>query len=119
VIKAPFQYDPLGPESWPQIVSVVAGLSAVYLLIRPTDVTFDVVPKTLIRLATVVLLLIAYAGLFQPLGFIVSTALFCAAFSLLLGCGPWKAVLFGVVSGLVGYGVGVELLALNLPRGLM
>ena len=41
IIKAPFQYDPLGPESWPQILSVYAALCCLYLLFKPDDIDWD------------------------------------------------------------------------------
>ncbi|MEN3794882.1 tripartite tricarboxylate transporter TctB family protein, partial [Fulvimarina sp. MAC3] len=41
ILQAPFQYDPLGPESWPQILGVVALLCLAYVFIRPDKDRFD------------------------------------------------------------------------------
>ena len=64
-----------------------------------------------------VILLSAYAYLFEPLGFILSTVIFCAVMSKLLGASKLEAGLFGVASGFIGYGLCAVLLDLNLPFG--
>lgn len=119
VIKAPFQYDPLGPESWPQILAVASGACCLFILARPETVTFALSGHILLRLGIVVAVLAAYAYLFELLGFILSTTLFCAAMAVILGGGPLRALLFGAVTGPVGYLVGSELLGLNLPDGIL
>lgn len=117
VIQAPFQYDPLGPESWPRILGAVMLICLVVLLIRPDVDHFDVDRPSWVRLAAVLALLVAYAALFEPFGFIISTALFALAVSRLLGATWWRAALFGVAVGVGGYLLCVGLLGLNLPAG--
>ena len=117
VIKAPFQYDPLGPESWPRILSGVAVLCCLYIIIRPDDGKFKVLSHTLIRITLVVVLLAGYAYLFERLGFILSTALFCGVLSKMLGATRLQTVIFGIASGVLGYGLCAGLLDLNLPIG--
>jgi putative tricarboxylic transport membrane protein len=118
IIKAPFQYDPLGPETWPQILSAVAGLCCVYIIIRPDQYKFRALGNNaLLRIGVIVALLSGYAYLFEPLGFILSTALFCGILSRMLGADNLKAGLFGVASGVLGYGLCAGLLELNLPMG--
>lgn len=119
VIHAPFQYDPLGPESWPQVLSVVFGLCAVYVFIRPDAVRFGVAGRVWLRLVLLVVLLFGYAELFEPLGFIISTFVFCTLFSIMLGAGRLAAIIFGLATGVVGYVVGYMVLELNLPEGLL
>jgi putative tricarboxylic transport membrane protein len=116
-IKAPFQYDPLGPETWPRILAVVAGFCCLYVIFRPDPEKFKLLGNTLMRILVIVILLIGYAYLFEPLGFVVSTALFCGVLSRMLGANSIHAVLFGVVSGVAGYGLCAGLLDLNLPFG--
>lgn len=41
-IKAPFQYNPLGPESWPKILSAVAVVCLLVLLWKPDIDTIGV-----------------------------------------------------------------------------
>ncbi|WP_040664955.1 tripartite tricarboxylate transporter TctB family protein [Nitratireductor aquibiodomus] len=119
IIRAPFQYDPLGPESWPQILGVLACLCCLWLIVRPDVAKLDTKTSTLGRLAIVVLMLFAYAWLYQPLGFVIATWVFAAAFSLLLGATIVRALIFGAATGIVGYFVCTILLELNLPDGLL
>lgn len=119
VIKAPFQYDPLGPESWPQILGLVAIPCCLYILAKPDVASLNTTQSTALRLLTLLALLFAYAWLFQPLGFILATFLFCFALSSLLGATLKSSVTFGAVSGVVGYFVCTGLLELNLPAGIL
>jgi putative tricarboxylic transport membrane protein len=117
VIEAPFQYDPLGPESWPRILGAVMLVCLVLILARPDVHEFDVDRPSWVRLAAVLALLVAYAALFEPLGFIISTALFSLATARLLGADWLRAAIFGVAAGVGGYLLCVGLLGLNLPAG--
>ncbi|MEE2950861.1 MAG: tripartite tricarboxylate transporter TctB family protein [Pseudomonadota bacterium] len=117
ILKAPFQYDPLGPESWPQILGCVAIPCILYVLWRPDVASFDLEMPTWARVGALFVLLMAYAWVFQPLGFILSTLIFCFLLSLMLGAKPLKAGLFGLVTGVAGYFVCTRLLELNLPAG--
>ena len=117
-IRAPFQYDPLGPESWPRILGVFAALCALWLVARPDIRSLGVAGGTWARLAALLAMLALYAYAFQPLGFVLSTFGFCLALSLMLGARPLPSVLFAAVTGFLGYVVSVNLLDLNLPPGV-
>ena len=119
VIKAPFQYDPLGPESWPQILSVAAGFCCLVILVKPDTVSLALDRHMILRLGVVVLVLAVYAFLFEPLGFVLATTLFCMSLAIILGGGRLYALLFGLVTGPLGYLIGSELLGLNLPDGIL
>ena len=119
VIKAPFQYDPLGPESWPQILALVAALCCLAILFRPDPERFKLNGPTALKITLMLIALIGYAALFEPAGFLLATALFATLASLLLGAKIPHALLFGLVTGVLGYLVGAKLLALNLPAGLL
>ena len=118
-ISAPFQYDPLGPESWPQILSVCAALCCLYIIVRPDEERFDVNRPTWVIIALVFIALVFYAALFEPMGFMLSTALFSAVTARLLGSKTLPAIVFGLGLGVIGYFVCDQLLALNLPDGLL
>ena len=115
-ISAPFQYDPLGPESWPRILSIVALLCVLGILWRPDVRGLGVAKPTWVRLAAMLVLLLAYAELYEPLGFIASTCLFAAVVSAMLGARLHHAALFGVAAGGLGYLLCVVVLELNLPE---
>ncbi len=119
VIEAPFQYDPLGPESWPQILAVCAFLCCIYVLVRPDDLKFGVAGNVLTRIGIVVVMLIAYARFYEPAGFIIATAVFCGVFSRLFGATYKEAGIFGIASGVLGYVICALLLDLNLPKGIL
>lgn len=119
VIRAPFQYDPLGPESWPQILSVLAAPSFLFIIARPDVDRFDNDRHTLVRVGASAVLMVAYAWLFEPAGFIIATLLFCTAMARMLGTRLLPAFVFGLVTATLGYLVGTVLLDLNLPEGIL
>ncbi|SFC86528.1 tripartite tricarboxylate transporter TctB family protein [Tropicimonas isoalkanivorans] len=116
-ISAPFQYDPLGPESWPRILSIVAIICLLIILWKPDTDEIGVAGQTWFRLAATVVLLLAYGQLYEPLGFILSTILFGTILSAMLGAGILRAVIFGIAAGIGGYLLCAVLLDLNLPQG--
>lgn len=116
-ISAPFQYDPLGPESWPQILSIVAVACLLVILWKPDATKMDMTRKAWFRLAATVIMLAAYAELYEPLGFILSTILFGTSLCAMLGAGLVRSLVFGVTAGVAGYLLCVSLLDLNLPDG--
>ena len=118
-IRAPFQYDPIGPEGWPRLLGIVAILCAGFIMVRPDIERFDANAKTLGRIAILVALLFAYAVAFQPLGFILSTWAFCTVLAVILGASPVRALGFGAAAGIIGYFVCTGLLDLNLPAGIL
>ncbi|MEM8823868.1 MAG: tripartite tricarboxylate transporter TctB family protein [Pseudomonadota bacterium] len=119
IIQAPFQYDPLGPETWPQILGVLAGLCCLFILARPDVNRFPATLRTVWRLAAVIVLLSAYAWAFERLGFILATTAFCTLFAAFLGARWPFAAAFGTVTGVVGYFLCTRLLELNLPEGML
>ncbi len=116
-ISAPFQYDPLGPESWPRILSLVALACIAMILWKPDTETLGLTRQAWFRLAATVLALIAYAELYEPLGFVISTFLYGTVMALMLGAVRLRAVGFGLAAGVLGYLVCASLMGLNLPLG--
>lgn len=119
IIRAPFQYDPLGPESWPRLLGLASIACCIFVLLRPDVENLGIGRATVLRLLALVTMLLGYAWLFQPLGFIFSTWLFCIALSLMLGAKPLAAGAFGAAAGVIGYLVCTILLDLNLPAGIL
>ncbi len=116
-ISAPFQYDPLGPESWPRLLSIVAILCILAILWKPDTEALDVSNRAWFRLFATVVLLVAYAELYEPFGFVVATILFGTVMAAMLGAGILRAGIFGVVAGVAGYLLCAQLMGLNLPEG--
>ncbi|MEM7490074.1 MAG: tripartite tricarboxylate transporter TctB family protein [Pseudomonadota bacterium] len=119
VIEAPFQYDPLGPETWPQILGVLGALCCLFILWRPDVDRFPANLATVGRLAAVIVLLSVYAWTFERLGFVLATFGFCTLFAAFLGARWHLAAAFGAVTGPVGYVLCTRLLELNLPEGVL
>ena len=87
------------------------------ILWRPDADRMDVTRATWFRLAATVILLCAYAELYEPLGFILATILFGTVLCAMLGAGLMRSLVFGVAAGVAGYLLCVTLLDLNLPDG--
>lgn len=117
IIKAPFQYDPLGPESWPRILAAAAVPCILYILWRPDAEPFNVNGNTWARLGLMLVILLAYAELFEPLGYVISTTLFGTIVAMTLGAPFRGALAFGAGMGVIGYLVCVTLMGMNLPEG--
>lgn len=118
-LKAPFQYDPLGPETWPRLLAVVFALCAAYVLARPEPEPDWGGAVTLRRLGLSLAALIVYAVLFDPVGFIVTTSIYAAGMAWWGGVRPARAVVYGLGLGVLGYFVCTRLLVLNLPAGVL
>lgn len=118
VIRAPFQYDPLGPETWPQILGVVCIACTLAVFIRPDVGRISLSMPAWARLGILVVLLTAYARAYEPAGFIVATFVFCTALSVMLGSRILPAFGFGLATGVAGFFLCTELLELNLPAGV-
>ncbi|MEQ8481117.1 MAG: tripartite tricarboxylate transporter TctB family protein [Hoeflea sp.] len=118
-IKAPFQYDPLGPESWPRLLGFLAIACSVWIVVKPDVSSLGLGSRTVLRLALLLLILSIYAYLFEPLGFVFSTWLFCIALGRMLGAAWMSASLFGAIAGIGGYLLFTVVLDLNLPAGIL
>lgn len=116
-IKAALVFDPLGPQTFPIVIGIVLGLASLYPILRP-----DPKPNwpTLGRLgdiALVLVILIAYAQLLRPLGFVLATFLASGLLSWRLGARPLTAIAAGVGIAVGIYAVFHLILGLSLARG--
>lgn len=118
-LKAPFQYDPLGPETWPRLLAVVFALCAAHVLARPDAEPDWGGAATLRRLGLSLAALVVYAVLFEPLGFVVMTSIYVAGTAWWGGVRPVRAALYGLGLGVPGYFICTRLLVLNLPAGIL
>ena len=84
---------------------------------QPDVATLGLDGRTLLRLALLAAMLLAYAWAYELIGFIIATALFCTALAAMLGARWHHAAIFGVATGVLGYLVCTVLLDLNLPAG--
>jgi putative tricarboxylic transport membrane protein len=118
---AAISYEPVGPRAFPLLLSGLMALAGLWLVFKPgvgkSTAVFDAGNFT--RIGISALSIMAYAALFQTLGFIVATALIALPVGMAFG-GRWKQTLLG------GLGLGValfflfdKLLDVVLPAGVL
>lgn len=114
---AAFSYEPLGPRAFPLLLAVGLGLSGLWLLFRPTvgaDIFKGVPWIPTLWCAGAIL---AYAALFQTLGFVLATALMTVPVGMAFG-GTWRQTLIGGAAlGLVLFLLFDKVLDVVLPVG--
>ena len=122
--QAAFSYEPVGPRAFPLLMLGLMGLGLIYMIVRPTPVVHSeedpqLDRDTLLKIAVCVVLLLIFAGTFEPLGFILSSFLIGIPMARLYG-GRWvpSVVIISVMS------VGLYLLFdkamdVPLPLGLL
>ncbi|MET0847021.1 MAG: tripartite tricarboxylate transporter TctB family protein [Pseudomonas sp.] len=122
--QASFSYEPVGPRAFPLLMLGLMGLGLLYMLIRPTPIVHsDDDPKldreTLNKIGICVVLLLVFAGMFEPLGFILSSILIGIPMARLYG-GRWRPSI--VVTTLMSIGLYLlfdKLMDVPLPLGLL
>ena len=122
--QAAFSYEPVGPRAFPLLMLALMGLGLTYMIFRPSPVVHsEDDPKldreTLTKIGLCIVLLLIFAGTFEPLGFILSSILVGIPLARLYG-GRWlpSSVIISLVS------VGLYLLFdkamdVPLPLGLL
>ncbi len=111
--------ESVGPETFPTILSVVLVAGSLYLMIRPDPDAQWPIGKSALELVVSLLVLVVYAFLLEPLGFIVSTTLAVGTLSWRMGAAPKRAFVTGLVSAVVVFVLFNYGLSLSLPAGLL
>ncbi|WP_285417048.1 tripartite tricarboxylate transporter TctB family protein [Pseudomonas sp. efr-133-TYG-5] len=122
--QAAFSYEPVGPRAFPLLMLGLMGLALLYMVFRPAPIKHseDEPPldrETLTKIGICVLLLLVFAGLFEPLGFILSSILIGIPMARLYG-GRWLPSI--VVTTLMAIGLYLlfdRLMDVPLPLGLL
>ncbi|GAB7533338.1 tripartite tricarboxylate transporter TctB family protein [Pseudomonas sp. 3A(2025)] len=91
--EAPFSYEPVGPRAFPLLMLGLMSAALLYMIFRPTAIvhTEEEPPldrETLVKIGICIVLLLVFAGLFEPLGFILSSILIGIPMARLYG-GRW------------------------------
>ncbi|MEE4884444.1 tripartite tricarboxylate transporter TctB family protein [Pseudomonas alliivorans] len=122
--QAPFSYEPVGPRAFPLLMLGLMGIALLYMLIRPTPIVHseDEPPldrETLVKIGICIALLLVFAGLFEPLGFILSSILIGIPMARLYG-GRWVPSVVVVILMSVGlYRLFDKAMDVPLPLGLL
>ncbi|MBP5957046.1 hypothetical protein PS718_02469 [Pseudomonas fluorescens] len=122
--QAAFSYEPVGPRAFPLLMLGLMGAALLYMVFRPAPIkhTEDEPPldrQTLTKISICVVLLLVFAGLFEPLGFILSSMLIGIPMARLYG-GRWMPSV--VVTTLMAIGLYLlfdRVMDVPLPLGLL
>lgn len=111
--------EAVGPETFPTILSLVLAAGSLYLMIRPDPDAQWPLGKSALELVVSVLVLVVYALLLEPLGFVIATTLAVGTLSWRMGADPRRAFATGLGSAVVVFVLFNYGLSLSLPAGLL
>ncbi|WP_421725767.1 tripartite tricarboxylate transporter TctB family protein [Bauldia sp.] len=74
-IQTSFLSDPVGPKTFPILIGIVGGVSAIFIVIRPDPSPTWPPLRTFGALFVAVAVLVLYAFALEPLGFLLPTAI--------------------------------------------
>lgn len=111
--------ETVGPETFPTILSVVLVAGSIYLMVKPDPDAQWPLGKTALELVVSLVVLVVYAMLLEPLGFVISTTLAVGTLSWRMGAPLRRAFVTGLGSAVVVFVLFNYGLDLNLPAGLL
>ena len=122
--QASFSYEPVGPRAFPLLMLALMSLGLIYMIFRPTPIVHSeddpqLDRETLTKIGLCVVLLLVFAGTFESLGFILSSALIGIPMARLYG-GRWLPSI--VITSLVSVGLYLlfdKAMDVPLPLGLL
>ncbi|MDP3847360.1 MAG: tripartite tricarboxylate transporter TctB family protein [Pseudomonas sp.] len=122
--QAAFSYEPVGPRAFPLLMLGLMDAALLYMVWRPTAIQHsdDEPPldrETLAKIGICVVLLLVFAGTFEPLGFVVSSILVGIPMARLYG-GRWLPSV--VIISLMSIGLYLlfdRVMDVPLPLGLL
>lgn len=111
--------DPVGPTIFPQVLAAaIAGLG-LWLVFRPDPEPDWVGGRALLLQAASVVLMLAYALLIVPVGYLLATTVLAAVLAGMLGARPVPAAASGAAVSLGTYLLFTRGLELALPTGTL
>lgn len=116
--QAPFAYDPVGPRAYPLLLLSLMAAGSIWLLLKPGLLEQRLNPTAALRALLCIAALLAYALLFEVLGFVISTTLATFAIGLLFTGRLLPCAISGVLMGALLYVLFDHLLDVPLPLGL-
>lgn len=111
--------EAVGPQTFPTLLAIVLALSSLYLVVRPDADNHWPGRRTGLELVVAIIVLVAYALLLEPLGFVIATTLAVGTLCWRMGA-PLKPAFFtGLIGAVVVFVLFNHLLELSLPGGLL
>jgi putative tricarboxylic transport membrane protein len=118
-LEAAFSYEPIGPRAFPLAIAAIIALCGLILTIKGGNRVEPNSNGANARIWLMIAILSGYAVTFQLLGFILSTALMTILVARLFS-GTWtKAVIGGLVMGILFFVLFDRLLDVVLPVGIL
>lgn len=118
-IAAPFAYEPVGPRAFPLLVAAIIGLCGLWLVYKGGHTVEGNPAGANGRIALMMAFTVAYAFLFQWLGFVIATSLMTVFVGRLFGGGWVKCAIGGVVMSVLFFLLFDKVLDVVLPGGLL
>lgn len=114
---APIAYDPLGPRPYPLLVLGLLAVCCLFLLLRPRSehINLGYTPAILKKVGLCLAFLMAYAVLFEVIGFPLTTALMAFGVGKLFGGRTVPCIISGAVMGASLYFLFDSFLDVPLP----
>lgn len=109
--------DPVGPAVFPRLLALVIGLLGLWLIFRPDPEPDWSDSRTLGIQSVAVALMLGYALLLVPVGFLIATTVLAAALAAMLGARPLPALASGALVSAGVYLLFTQGLELSLPAG--
>ncbi|WP_420963925.1 tripartite tricarboxylate transporter TctB family protein [Brucella sp. IR073] len=118
-LKAPFAYEPVGPRVFPLLAAAMIAVCGMILIVKPGATVASQEPMPGRAIATLSGSLLAYALLFQPLGFVIATTIFMVPIAMIFGARWWQGAITGAVLAVSSYLLFDRVLEVVLPAGLL
>lgn len=116
-LQAPFAYEPVGPRAFPLLLAGVIALCGLRLVFKAGRPAEPNPPGANSRIVLMVVVLLAYAWLFQMAGFVIATVAVATCVGRLFG-GSWLQCAIGSVClSVLFYFLFDRLLDVVLPMG--
>ena len=118
--EAQYSYEPIGPRAFPLLLAGISAVCSLWLLLRPRRIAETLPPLPdggLVRAVLLMAALVAYAFLFEVIGFPLATVLVTVAIGRLFG-GSWsKVAVAGLALGVSLFLLFDKALDVTLPLG--
>lgn len=121
-IQTSFISDPVGPRVFPYMVAGVVIICSLVMVLRPDPQADWPGPMMVLKIGAALLVLVGYAMMIRPMGFILPTVIASGILSYMINPRPVPAALAGLGLGIGLYVLFKMVLGLGLvalPRGWM
>ena len=116
-LQAPFAYEPVGPRAFPLMAAGVIAICGLLLVLTPGQADTTEGSGISRRILVLAVCLMSYALLFQPLGFVLSTAVMMVPIAMVFGALWWQGAITGVLLAVSSYLLFDKVLDVILPVG--